>query len=685
MLVVAGVARHNGASAPRQMPAVAPIPQSVMAEQQKARFRFYYTLSAAIMLAMVLLLVLWYGRLQYEDFRAYQQVLAQNSAHGVASEIGEFVRELEQAVVLFIEDEYQLIKHLATYPEDQEAIAALREELNTHFPNHFAFTVADASGVPLMGNFDLLINERCETDIQEFVADGLDYEIYIHPHPQVYHFDIMSPLRGQGGALGGVFFVSFRTDVLSRLIANGEIHGHDLFLLRKDRPGLIEVASGGSRIDLKERDGEFFLTDAESARIAHRADVPGTRWELVDLPRAGFYRGYLMRIVRQSLLVLLLFFAVGGVFLLYIRREEARRAASERALQSAKEHLQHSLDFSDVGMWELDLQTQHISWSSRAGQIFGASAPDSWAAYLELAHPGDHVRLQAAVDKCMSTGNPCQLEHRLVLPDGHLRWVEMSGNVERDAGVLVGLVRDITGRKRAEQDRLEAEKRHNSALVREVHHRLKNNLQGVIGLLNQYVGRYPKSKDVFDRAISQLHSVSLVYGIQCDGAVGEIALPALLRAICKATSDMTGRDITLNMLDAALDTIVIVPDRAVPLALVLNELVFNAVKHSPRGAVSIETQFQEPCAMVAVRNAQAVLPENFDFDQNRGLGTGLALIRSLLPRQGATLTIGADGDDVVSQLQLCPPVTRTTARQARDANETEPDADPLAQTAHSRR
>ncbi|UCE88897.1 MAG: PAS domain S-box protein [Pseudomonadota bacterium] len=655
-----------------------------MAEQAKPRFRFYYTLSATIMLVMVSLLVLWYGRLQYEDFRVYQQVLAKNSVDGVADEIGEFVRDLEQAVVLFIEDEYPLIKHLIAFPEDQEAIASLREELNTHFPNHFAFTIADASGVPLLGNYDLLVNERCETDIQDFVAHGLDYDVYIHPHPQVYHFDIMSPLRAQGGTLGGVFFVSFRTDVLSRLITNGEIHGHDLFLLRKDRPGLIEVASGGARIELKERDGEFFLSDAELGRLEHRAAVGGTRWELVDIPKAGFYPDYLARIVQQSLLIMLLFFAVGGVFLWYIRREEARRAASERALQSAKEHLQHSLDFSDVGMWELDLVTRRIRWSPRAGLIFGASAPVSWEAYLELVDPGDRERMQAAVDKCMRTGNPCQLEHRLVLRDGGRRWVEVSGNIEGDAGLLVGLVRDITERKRAEQDRLEAEKRQNAALVREVHHRLKNNLQGVIGLLNQYVGRYPQSEEVFDRAISQLHSVSLVYGIQCDGAVGEIALPALLRAICRSTSDMTGRQIALNMLDASLDTIVIIPDRAVPLALIMNELVFNAVKHSVRGAVSIELQYEHDCAIVSVRNARASFPLDFDFDQNRGLGTGLALIRSLLPKQGATLTFAADGADVVAQLQLSPPVTRIATGLSTNANADESGAEQLAEAAHPR-
>jgi len=99
-------------------------------------------------------------------------------------------------------------------------------------------------------------------------------------------------------------------------------------------------------------------------------------------------------------------------------------------------------------------------------------------------------------------------------------------------------------------------------------------------------------------------------------------------------------------------------NEAVPVALVLNELILNAVKHSPDTgyAPTVALSANGISARIEIRNAPQ-RPPGFDFDSGLGLGTGLRLVRSLLPSTGATLAFEHDETGlVVTRLMLGDPV-----------------------------
>jgi PAS domain S-box-containing protein len=73
---------------------------------------------------------------------------------------------------------------------------------------------------------------------------------------------------------------------------------------------------------------------------------------------------------------------------------------------------------------------------------------------------------------------------------------------------------DITANKQAERERLEHEAKQRDALVREVHHRIKNNLQGVIGLMRQHISAHPETRAAMEAAIDQINTISVVHGLQ---------------------------------------------------------------------------------------------------------------------------------------------------------------------------
>jgi len=93
----------------------------------------------------------------------------------------------------------------------------------------------------------------------------------------------------------------------------------------------------------------------------------------------------------------------------------------------------------------------------------------------------------------------------------------------------------------------------------------------------------------------------------------------------------------------------------VPFALILNELISNAIKHGQPGQIRIMLgQGQHPdSTKLSIHNAGR-LPPGFDFEHNTG--TGLQLVKSLLPRAGARLSWQCQDNTVITLLELEPPV-----------------------------
>lgn len=216
-------------------------------------------------------------------------------------------------------------------------------------------------------------------------------------------------------------------------------------------------------------------------------------------------------------------------------------------------------------------------------------------------------------------------------------------------------------RVQRENQRLEHEKKQKETLVREVHHRIKNNLQGVAGLLRHHIGDNDDLGSVLNTAISQIHSVAMMYGLQSDASDEDILLGPMINAIVENARGLTQASVD-SLSDEELVGIEKVSSKeAVPLALVLNELIFNAIKHcggSSEGRhVRVYLQRQADFVEVHICNV-GQLPENFDFESGKGISTGLTLIRSLLPKNGASLKYRELNGVVMAELRLAEPVLK---------------------------
>lgn len=227
--------------------------------------------------------------------------------------------------------------------------------------------------------------------------------------------------------------------------------------------------------------------------------------------------------------------------------------------------------------------------------------------------------------------------------------------------VLVGVFRNIEGRRAEEKRRLAREKRQREVLVREVHHRIKNHLQALVGLIFRETARHPESRPVFAHVMTQINSIAVVHGLQGSTGNDAVNLCDMVASMCQVNEEVRGVPGRLKPVISIPRPAVVAESECVPIALLLNELISNAMKHSSDDAapVAVEVSGCVETGVAEVRiNNTGCLSDDFDLSGATDLSSGLGLVRALLPSRGVRFTLenSSDGNQVVTRLVLEKPV-----------------------------
>ena len=221
---------------------------------------------------------------------------------------------------------------------------------------------------------------------------------------------------------------------------------------------------------------------------------------------------------------------------------------------------------------------------------------------------------------------------------------------------LLTVATDVTEQRAAQEARYAAAIEQREMLVREVHHRIKNNLQGVAGLLEQIAQRKPEAAEPIAEVIGQVHAIAQVYGLQV-GQGGPLLLMSVVEAIAASVQRTFGRAIRFEVRGASAAAWTLPEAEAIPIALTLNELLTNAIKHSratPEGELGCTLACADDAVQVLIANP-ARLPADFNLARIPAGVSGLGLVRALLPRRGASLVLEQRAEQVLATLTLRPP------------------------------
>jgi two-component sensor histidine kinase len=194
-----------------------------------------------------------------------------------------------------------------------------------------------------------------------------------------------------------------------------------------------------------------------------------------------------------------------------------------------------------------------------------------------------------------------------------------------------------------------------------MHHRIKNSLHGVIGILRLYEARQIDPAALIDQCVVQLMAAAASFELASKpGKVG-IPLPELVCDIAQSVEQVSRRHIGVHV-SAAIrqQPITLTQEHSVNLSLAISELFFNAVKHGVdrhgQREVKVVVDRHDDVAILQVINVGGVLPAGFCFEAGTGLGTGLDLLKALIPAKGARLTISQQPEGVVAELRMQTPV-----------------------------
>jgi PAS domain S-box-containing protein len=239
--------------------------------------------------------------------------------------------------------------------------------------------------------------------------------------------------------------------------------------------------------------------------------------------------------------------------------------------------------------------------------------------WLDMIHPDDRQKMIAGVKKAAQNRTPFEFEYRVKRSGGDYFWMEDTGRITYDDDgkpiYVNGIMTDITTRKQnyeamsqLSQDnlRLLAQARRDSEtktlLLNEVNHRVKNNMASIIGLLEMESIREIKSAPDYQSALTDLRNrisgLATVHDILSSNQWSPVQLELFTRKIIEnaASSSPLGRKVTIDIISQDKN-LWINSRQATALALIINELTTNSVRHAfplkEKGTITVTIRKEE--------------------------------------------------------------------------------------------
>ena len=241
----------------------------------------------------------------------------------------------------------------------------------------------------------------------------------------------------------------------------------------------------------------------------------------VALPMSEIREAWWRRVSGTYLALLILLFAELAAYTYAARRQhawnetqmrlEASRQESENALRESEAHLNAAQQIAHFGSWDWDVASGAIRWSDEQYRIFGfepGEVSPSYELFLQALHADDRAKVKAALDAALAGVAPYDIDCRILLRDGTLKYLHCQGEVTRDAASevahMTGTVHDRTERKKldAERDRMLKiiEQSPDFIAVSDMQNRLKYINASGLGLVG-----LPENTDVATLTIMDMH------------------------------------------------------------------------------------------------------------------------------------------------------------------------------------
>jgi diguanylate cyclase (GGDEF)-like protein/PAS domain S-box-containing protein len=350
------------------------------------------------------------------------------------------VRQLDRQVheIVVVGDGSQAYRSMA---------GEIRNELADKPDFHATFVASDRLDdlvLRLRGNFTRYLFLARLDDVKDENGQRLRLADTIKAITSAGRFVVISLDSGalDQGVLGGYLTSGWRQGQLAANLVRQHLNGIPL-------PELPPVMA---------HQNEFILDQGEliKADLSIPADLKGTVRLINTLP--DFFASHRTQILVVSAITLSLVFVGLAMLLgLFIRKNRQIRQSTGQLLE-VKESLTRAQHIAQMGTWDWHISRNQLYWSEGIYLVFGIDSAKfgaSYEAFVERVHPEDREHVDMAVREALELGLKYDIDHRIIRPDGEVRVVHESAEIERDENGapvrMIGTVQDVTERKKTEQ------------------------------------------------------------------------------------------------------------------------------------------------------------------------------------------------------------------------------------------
>ena len=356
-----------------------------------------------------------------------------------------------------------------------------------------------------------------------------------------------------------------------------------------------------------------------------------------------------------------------------------RKAAleeSNRALRESEERARAVLNSALSAVVVIDAEGKITEWNAQAERMFELTRVEALGRKLSetIIPPRYREAHQRGLERYVATGEGPVINRLVELSalrrDGSEFPVELSISPLRAGNVVTfcGFITDITQRKQAEE-LIKASLHEKEVLLKEIHHRVKNNLQVICSLLNLQSGyiRDSEALALFRESESRIRSMAMIHEkLYQSESLSRVDFAEYLSSLSSLLFATYVANPAAVRLTTRLDPMFLDIDTALPLGLIVNELVSNSLKYAyPEGRSGVveltlragpENQYT-----LSVRDQGVGLPAGLDVNNTDTLG--LHLVNILSAQLGAALSVESNGHGTVFEV-----VSNAKARSERIAS-----------------
>lgn len=361
----------------------------------------------------------------------------------------------------------------------------------------------------------------------------------------------------------------------------------------------------------------------------------------------------------------------GETYLLSVGVNISKQKETEQKLMEEKRFNEALIESLPGIFYMIDSRGNYLRWNNNFEKELGYSAQE-----IKHMTPKDFYteeefrRIEKEIENVFVKGK-AELETKVLTRDGRKIPYYLTGKqlTRGDERYLVGVGYDITEQKKYEKQ-LSSSLKEKNVLLQEIHHRVKNNLAVISGLIQLQIFETEDEtvKSTLRESENRIQTMALIHEklyrsqdlsqISCDSYIGELV--DVMRKTIDIRQDV---EVIKNITDVKLTI-----TQAVPFALLVNEVVTNAFKHAfseqDEGLIEINISENDDIVHLRIEDNGIGLPE--DFTNVRSESLGMNLIRNFISQLDAEGGMGnADG----AYLDIC--FTKEEITELQETNESD--------------